>query len=319
MQASRSAKPRTKAAGRTRRSAARRVPAKRRTAKPSAAAGTSSATPVRAQLAQRLRALITDGTYKPGDRMIERELCERLKVSRPSVREALRQLEAEELVAILPNRGPVVRTITEADALDLWEVRIALETLIARRFVEHGSSEQIARLERSIRNLERALHSRKSVLIKTSRSEFFEAFAAGGNNAVLADYFRKVNRRFSFLWSSALMFPGRPAESIHELYALLASIKNRNADASGAAIVLYNEHAKTVGMHGLRLFNKLKSGPHKATANTIARSDDGHGTEHRYQNPAHDNGAEDAGARFRLRSSGPGRRRVSEAGTRHHP
>jgi GntR family transcriptional regulator, trigonelline degradation regulator len=218
-------------------------------------------TPVRAQLAQKLRRLVTDGIYKPGDRMTERELCERLSVSRPSVREALRQLEAEGLVDILPNRGPVVRMVGTSDVMELWEVRTALETLIARRFALHGTDRQIEELEKAIRAFDAALRSGDVGFIKSTKAALFEAFAAGANSEILTIYFRQVNARLSFLWSSSLMFPGRPAESIGELFALLTAIKNRNAAASEAAMLLHIEHGKAIAMYGLRVFEESRRKP----------------------------------------------------------
>ncbi|HEY6256180.1 MAG TPA: GntR family transcriptional regulator [Xanthobacteraceae bacterium] len=215
-------------------------------------------TPVRAQLAQTLRALVTDGVYKAGDRMTERELCERLGVSRPSLREALRQLEAEGLVDILPNRGPVVRMVTLSDVLELWEVRTALETLIARRIATHGTHRQVEVLEKAIHDFDAALQSEDVGFIKSTKAAFFEAFAAGANSAILTGYFRQVNARLSFLWSSSLMFPGRPAESISELFALLAAIKNRNPAAAEAAVLLHIEHGKAIAMYGLRVFEESR-------------------------------------------------------------
>lgn len=227
-------------------------------------------TPVRAQLAQRLRTFITDGTFKPGDRMTERELCERLRVSRPSVREALRQLEAEGLIDILPNRGPVVRMITAADVLELWEVRVALETLIARRFAVHGTLDQIDDLEQAIHDFDAALKSKDVGIIKTTKNVLFEAFSAGANNSMLAAYFRQVNARLSFLWSSSLMFPGRPAESIGELVSLLTAIRRRSAAASQAAIVLHNEHARAIAMYGQRVFEESRRKAEEAAGATGA-------------------------------------------------
>ena len=226
-------------------------------------ADAASPTPVRAQLAHRLRILITDGTYRPGDRMTERELCERLDVSRPSLREALRQLEAEGLVDILPNRGPVVHLVTLEDVLQLWEVRLALEVLIARRFALHGTAAQVETLEESIRAFESALRTKNVGLIKSCKNELFEAFAAGANSAILAGYFRQVSARLSFLWSSSLMIPGRPAESISELVTLLAAIRNRNPASAEAAIVLHNEHAKAIAMYGLRAFEESRNKPRR--------------------------------------------------------
>jgi len=215
-------------------------------------------TPVRAQLAQKLRRLVTDGVYKAGDRMTERELCERLGVSRPSVREALRQLEGEGLIDILPNRGPVVKMVSIQDVLELWEIRAALETLIARRFALNGTEKQIEELDKAVRDFDAALKSEDVAFIKSAKAALFEALADGANSANLTAYFRQVNARLSFLWSSSLMFPGRPAESINELFALLAAIRNRNPAAAEAAMLLHVEHSKAIGMYGLRVFQESR-------------------------------------------------------------
>jgi GntR family transcriptional regulator, trigonelline degradation regulator len=213
-------------------------------------------TPVRAQLAQELRRLITDGIYQAGDHMTERELCNRLGVSRPSVREALRQLEAEGLIDILPNRGPVVKIVSLSDLLEIWEVRTALETLIARRFARHGTEQQIEELDKAIRAFDAALRAQDVGRIKSTKTALFEAFAAGANSTVVTCYFRQVNARVSFVWSSSLMFPGRPAESISELVALLTAIRNRNPAAAEAAMLLHIEHGKEIALHGLRVMEE---------------------------------------------------------------
>jgi GntR family transcriptional regulator, trigonelline degradation regulator len=213
---------------------------------------------VREDVSRQLCALITDGTYKPGDHLTERELCERLKASRPSIRETLRQLAAEGLLDIYPNRGAVVRKLSMDTVLQLWEVRLALETVAAERFARHGLPAQIERFDEAIRRMDAALRSRDRKKIKTAKSEMFEAFAAGGNNEALVAYIRQINVRLSFLWSSSLMVEGRPAESIDELKALLTAIRNRNPDAARAAVILHNEHAKAIAMYALRLLEGQK-------------------------------------------------------------
>ena len=103
-----------------------------------------SVAPLRREIETRLRTAIVAGRFKPGDRLIEREMCELLGVSRASLREALRQLEAEELVKIVPHRGPVVSEVTVEEAEQLYDVRAMLEGLAARRFAETASDEDIA-------------------------------------------------------------------------------------------------------------------------------------------------------------------------------
>ena len=211
---------------------------------------------IREDLSRQLCALITDGTYKPGDRMTERDLCERLNASRPSIRETLRQLEAEGLLDIYPNRGAVVRKLSTDTVLNLWEVRQALEAVAAERFARHGSSEQIERFDEAIRKMDTALRARDRKKIKLAKSEIFEAFAAGAQNDLLAGYIRQINVRLSFLWSSSLMVAGRPAESIKEMRALLVAIRNRSPEAARAAVILYNEHARTIAMYALKILTE---------------------------------------------------------------
>ena len=213
---------------------------------------------MRENLSRQLRALITDGAYQPGDHMTERELCGRLRASRPSVRETLRQLAAEGLLEIFPNRGAVVRTLGVDTFLQLWEVRLALETLAAERMARCGDAEQIERFETAIRQMEIALRSKDRKKIKIARGEMFESFASGGGNDMLAAYIRQIDVRLSFLWSSSSIVNGQPAESIDVLRVLLSAVKSRNPEAARAAIILYNEHARAVAMYALRAFEESK-------------------------------------------------------------
>ena len=87
---------------------------------------------VRAMVAQKLREAIMSGTLKPGQRLVERELCEMTGVSRPSIREALRLLEADGLVNTVPHRGPVVSTISLEEAKQLYAARAVLEGFAGR-------------------------------------------------------------------------------------------------------------------------------------------------------------------------------------------
>lgn len=226
------------------------------TTKASVAAVTSA---VRSELLERLSSAITEGVFKPGERLIERDLCERLSVSRTSLREGLRQLEAEQLIEIIPHKGPIVRRIFREELLDLWEVRTVIECLAARRFASFGTAKAMHDLERSIETLEAALLARDPTKIRTTKKAFFECFAAGAKNKPLERILRQLNARLSFLWSSSLMMSGRPAESVVELRTLLVAIKSRNPDAAHAATILYNEHAKLVALTGLDELEKQEN------------------------------------------------------------
>ena len=87
------------------------------------------AAPVRSQTVGNLRDAILAGRFAPGERLVEAELCRLLGVSRPSIREALRQLEAERLVVITPFKGPAVARIEWPEAEQIYEVRVLATTL----------------------------------------------------------------------------------------------------------------------------------------------------------------------------------------------
>src|SRR5580704_15724302 len=106
-----------------------------------------AAAPLRRQVLDELRQSIIAGRLRPGARLVERELIAMMGVSRTVIREALRQLESEGLVAIVPNKGPIVRELTRDEARDLYSIRAVLEGLAARLFVENASELSIGRLE----------------------------------------------------------------------------------------------------------------------------------------------------------------------------
>jgi DNA-binding GntR family transcriptional regulator len=88
-----------------------------------------AAAPVRQQVAEVLRFAITSGRFAPGQRLVEKGLCELTGVSRASVREAPRQIETTGMIETLPNRRPSVTRLSRQDAASIYEVRDALDAL----------------------------------------------------------------------------------------------------------------------------------------------------------------------------------------------
>jgi DNA-binding transcriptional regulator YhcF (GntR family) len=111
---------------------------------------------LREQVLITLRNAIVQGWYAPGARLTERELCEALGVSRTSVREVLRQLEAERLVHIEPKVGPIVAVLTPDDARQIYETREIVEGAIIRLFVARASADQVQRLRQEVDNFSAA-------------------------------------------------------------------------------------------------------------------------------------------------------------------
>src|SRR5258705_7053733 len=101
---------------------------------------------VRERAFEQVREAIISGRLAPGNRLIERELCEAMGISRASVREVIRRLEAERLVESAPRRGPMVVTLTRKQADEIYEIRATLESLLVRHFTKMATEEEIGAL-----------------------------------------------------------------------------------------------------------------------------------------------------------------------------
>ncbi len=190
------------------------------------------AAPVRTQVVQRLRAAITGGRFAPGQRLVEKDLCALLDVSRACVREALRQLEAEGLVVNVPNRGLVVSRLTARDAASIYEVRGVLEALAARLFAVRASDEQLAALEAAVDRLAEAYAAGSVERILALKTEFYDTLIAGSGNSVIASILRAINARITQLRRVSLSSPARWPASLGEIRAMLEAIRRRDPEAA---------------------------------------------------------------------------------------
>ena len=105
--------------------------------------------PLRDVVFNTLRQAILKGELKPGERLMEIQLAKKLGVSRTPVREAIRKLELEGLVLMIPRKGAEVAEITAQDLEDVLEVRGALEELAVKDACEHITDEQLVELQKA--------------------------------------------------------------------------------------------------------------------------------------------------------------------------
>lgn len=201
------------------------------------------AAPVRTQVAERLRAAITGGRFAPGQRLVEKDLCALMEVSRASVREALRQLEAEGLVVNVPNRGLVVSRLTARDAASIYEVRGMLEALATKLFAARATEEQLAALEASVDRLGAAYVSGNVEQIIEIKKEFYDILFAGSGNSVIPSILRTVNARITQLRRVSLSSPARWPASIGEIRAMLDAVKRRDPEAAFRAALDHVQRA----------------------------------------------------------------------------
>ena len=206
-------------------------------------------TTLRNHVQDRLRAAIISGRFKPGQRLIERELCSLIAVSRPSIREAMRQLEAEGLVTAQPYRGPVVSTISPAEASQLYAVRALLEAYAGEQFALRGTPAEVAALGVAVDRLEAVIAAgAEPTLLIEAKTEFYSVLMEGSGNIFVRQTLATLHNRVTLLRLTSMGQPGRLARSIVEIRQIHAAIVARDAPAAKAACERHVASAATVAM-----------------------------------------------------------------------
>ncbi len=184
---------------------------------------------LRGRVFNKLREDILAGVYRENDELKENSIAGELGVSRTPVREALRQLELEGLVTMIPNKGAYVTGITSKDMHDIYMIRSYLEGLCAKWACEHITQEQIEALEEVLYLSEfHAKKNHKEQMVELD-SKFHELiYQASGSKIlyhVLSDFHHYVER----IRKITLAMPSRASQASQEHAAILDAIKQRDA------------------------------------------------------------------------------------------
>ncbi len=191
---------------------------------------------------QKIRDNILNGVYKEQDELRENTIGKELGVSRTPVREALRQLELEGLVTIVPNKGAYVTGITAKDVRDIYTVRSLLEGLCARWATEHITEEQLDELEEIV--LLSEFHMKKEGHNNTEQiaildGRFHAVLYEASDSRILGHVLTDFHRYVQMARKSSIVSEERARKSIREHKQILRAIRDKDADL---AEQLANEH-----------------------------------------------------------------------------
>lgn len=196
------------------------------------------------RVAQRLRDMIVRGSLKPGERMVERSLCEVLGVSRTPMREALKLLHQDGLIEISRNRGARVATYEAAEAECLFEVIAALEATAAARFARLAPPEAMERLAELHRSMLRHHERRELDAYFDTNTAIHDLIVEGAENPTLTASHRRLMLRARRGRYMAIMDDGRWTQAVREHEALMAALR---AGASDAAMSIWRTHLLNTG------------------------------------------------------------------------
>lgn len=138
--------------------------------------------PLREVVFNNLRDAILSGELKQGERLLENQLAEKLGVSRTPVREALRMLEQESLVALIPRRGAQVLDLSASDIKNVLEVRSALELVGMRHACQSMEEEQLNELKRLNEEFELAFEEKDYEKVATTDEKIHDIIFASSHN-----------------------------------------------------------------------------------------------------------------------------------------
>lgn len=188
------------------------------------------------EVAASLREEIFTGTLAPGSFIDEVALCERLKISRTPLREALKVLTAEGLLRHEPRRGCFVAEVTERDLDEIFPVIALLEGRCAWEAARNASDAEIAALEAMHDRLARNAKAHRINDYYATNFAIHEAIIALADNRWLAQVIGDLRKILKLARLQQLHAPGRLEQSLSEHLAVFAALKARDSDGAEAAM-----------------------------------------------------------------------------------
>lgn len=200
--------------------------------------------PLRDMVYKTLRKEILTGTIKPGEHLLELELSERLGVSRTPVREAIRMLELEGLVTMLPRRGARVSKITEKSMQDVLEVRESLDALCVELACMRITPQEKDELKKACEAFERAVLTNDSRKIAEADVRFHDTLIKAAKNDRLVDLEENLSQSM-YRYRFEYINEGSGHDTlIREHRNIYESVISGNADAAAKAAKLHIENQR---------------------------------------------------------------------------
>ena len=192
---------------------------------------------------EKMRAAILTMTFRPGERLVERSLCERLGVSRSVVREVLRHLESEGLVETIPGHGPAVAAPDPAKITQIYELRSMLEALAARHCAARATPADLSALNSALAEVRASYANADHVAVLAATATFYETMFRAAGRVVAWELLVSLNGRITHLRARTISTVGRDKQGVAEMQAILDGIEARDPDAAEAASVRHLQNA----------------------------------------------------------------------------
>lgn len=187
-------------------------------------------------ISAQLREAIARGQFSPNERLVEAELAARYAVNRAHIRTALAVLDRDGLVVRLPNRGARVRAISDAEALEIAETRLAIEAMVARQAALRGDAKGRASLRQIEKDMRRAVTQSDAALYSQCNAALHRELQRMAGNATANRILNTLKSHLVRLQYRVILLPGRPRVSLAEHAAIVKAVCAGDADAAERAM-----------------------------------------------------------------------------------
>ncbi|MES2943302.1 MAG: GntR family transcriptional regulator [Pseudomonadota bacterium] len=200
---------------------------------------------------EKVRSAIFSQYFKPGQRLVERTLCEELGVSRSVVREVLRHLETEGLVQSGATQGPIVATIDADTTRQIYELRALLEGHAAAACALRRDDAAINSMAFTLKRIEAAFEAGELQAVMEETGTFYSTMFQAAGDTVAWGVVNSLNARINRLRVITIASRQRGSAAPGEMHRLLAAIREQNPEAAQTAAQTHVRNAQTIAMASL--------------------------------------------------------------------
>jgi len=210
--------------------------------------------PLREIVFETMREAIIQGSLEPGERLMEIQLAEEMGVSRTPVREAIRKLELEGFVVMVPRKGAYVAGISVKDIVDVFEVRAALEALAGGLAAERATTDELDEMERASLYIYEAEDGLIDNIVERD-SDFHDLIYKSSRNQRLIQIITLLKEQIQRFRTTSLSQPGRIKHAVDEHKGIIEAISEHNVEM---ASLLAREHIETALQTFLNAMEDIK-------------------------------------------------------------
>ena len=212
--------------------------------------------PLREAVCETLRDAIRKGILEPGERLMEVQLAEELGISRTPVREAIRKLEQEGYVIMMPRRGTYVSDISTNDVKEIFEIRSALESLAAGLAARRIEPEELETLQNLLMEIEGYIAKNDIEKIVETDIKFHGLLYKVSRNERLVNIISNLKEQLARFRTLSMSYPGRLQETLEEHSEMVEAIANGDVSAARDAAEHHMERAEKTLLKAMRKAKK---------------------------------------------------------------